>query len=268
MNNPFHTLHKTHPQIAFWSKLLFIAAIFLPACGLLGQPQASPEVQSSPTEIVATNAPASTAPTDIPASVATDIPEPTSVPATASVTVSDDPKQAIIDALTAATTAGPYHVDSTSTTDSGTTTELHGDVILPDKIHVTTGSSEILVYGDKTYTKVNGAWQNFDMDINSILSGLMGAVTDYENVIQDAQFLGEETINGVDTRHYSYTSNVTIPDSDTTIVTMAQIWVSTKIGLPVQMVVDGEFSGIKSHTVQTYTFDPTITIEEPVISSP
>lgn len=84
-------------------------------------------------------------------------------------------KQTLFDVLKSAMQAPPYHISSTTTTDSGTTTVITGEVILPDRFHIKMSAGmEMLVVGDKSYQKVNGSWTAFPVDAGGIVNGLMG----------------------------------------------------------------------------------------------
>ena len=201
--------------------------------------------------------PAQASPTSAPQPSAT----PTAVPSATPPPAPSDPQQALIDIMKSVMQAPPYHISSTSTTDSGTTTVMTGEVALPDHMHIkmSTGT-EILVVGDKSYQKVNGSWQPFPVDIGNLLNGLLGdSASDPGKSVSNVQYLGQDNLDGVSTQVYSFTSSADLGGE--TITSQVKMWVAN--GLPVRQEIDGEYSGIKSKTVQVITYDPSIKIEAP-----
>jgi hypothetical protein len=242
---------------------LFIVAVLLMSMLVLSAcaGNSSPAVTNQPSQPTAsggpTSAPAQSSPTSIPQASAT----PTAVPSATPPPAPSDPQQALFAILKAATQAPPYHVSSTSTTDSGVTTVITGEVILPDRLHVKVSTgTEMLVVGDKSYQMVKGSWEPFPIDISSILNGLMGDTAgDPSKTVSNVQYLGQEDFNGASAQVYTYTSTVDL--SGQTVTSQVKMW--TANGLPVHQEINGEFAGIKSTTVQTITYDPSIKIEAP-----
>ena len=72
-----------------------------------------------------------------------------------------DPHTAVANAMQALLKAPPYHRRRPSPA-TATTTQISGDMILPDQLHVTTQRSgkatKIIVAGGKAYLKLNDTW--------------------------------------------------------------------------------------------------------------
>jgi hypothetical protein len=252
-----------HRSWIYLAAVLLLSLVILSACAGKASPAATnpPAANSLSTQPAAsgaqTSAPAQTSPTSVPQAS----PTPTTIPTATPPPAPSDPQQALIDILKSAMKAPPYHVSSTSTTDSGATTVITGEVILPDRMHikVSTGT-EMLVVGDKSYQMVNGNWTPFPIDISSILNGLMGDTAgDPSKTVSNVQYLGQEDVNGKSAQVYSYTSTVDL--SGQTVTSQVKMWIVN--GLPVRQEIHGEFAGIKSTTVQEITYDPGIQIEAP-----
>ena len=180
-----------------------------------------------------------------------------SVPATGGV----DARQAVLNAMHAVGTAGPYHIKSTTTVGS-TTLVTTGEVRLPDHFHLTTNGEELLIIGDKTYRKSNGRWVNFPIDIGKQVSGMMGTLTsEGEKGISDAQLLGSGTVNGITSVEYQFKQTVNV--GSTTLTSTVKLWVDSLRGLPVQQQIDGVVNGQTTSTLQEITYDPSITFPTP-----
>lgn len=171
-----------------------------------------------------------------------------------------DARQAVIAALHAVMTAGPYHIKSTTTGQKNIT--MSGDVILPDRFHLTTDGQEMLIIGEKTYMKQNGQWVDFPVDIGGAISGMVGTMTSQtEQSISDAVMLGSDTVNGTPTTLYQF--HLGLDAGGNTISSTVKLWVDSLRGLPVQQQIDGDVGGIKSSTLQVITYDASITIPQP-----
>ncbi len=83
--------------------------------------------------------------------------------------------------------------------------------------------------------------------------------------IDNFKSLGTDSLNGKPMRVYQYTTTTTQAGITSTGTT--KIWIGVSDGLPYKSEADGEVvgqAGSKSHTVTTYEYDPSITIEPPV----
>lgn len=170
-------------------------------------------------------------------------------------------RQAVINAMHAVGSAGPYHIQST-TTSGGKTTVMTGEVILPDHFHLTTNGHEMLMVGSKTYIRQNGQWVDFPIDIASIVTGMMGTLSvEAEKGITNAQMLGADTANGTPATLYQF--NQTVNFGGTAVTSTVKLWVDSLRGLPVQQQIDGVVAGVPSMTLQVITYDPTIKITAP-----
>ena len=244
-----------------------LTVIVLAACGgRRSAPPATAVPTAAPT-LVAPSTPADTvAPTTAgPTLAATEAPA--AIPATVAPTVAAAPasnaRQTVLNALTAVAQAGPYRVTSTTTTDKGNTVKMTGEIILPDRFHMVTNGRETIIVGKKTWVKQGDQWQEFPMDVGSVLSGMMGSMTpDVEKSISDVQEIGPDTVNGTAAIVYQFTSAVDVGGQP--IKSTVKVWIAKASGLPIQQEIEGDYGGIKSQTVQQITYDPSIKIEAPV----
>jgi outer membrane lipoprotein-sorting protein len=269
---------KHHLPVLSLVAFLIVLAIFLTACG----GNTTPTV-SSPTSAAApanTAYPAAAAPAVPPTMVAypaagANAAAPTASASTnpneaypaagstpaAPAAASGDAKQALLAVMKNMLTAGPYRAKST-TTGGAKPVETTAEVILPDRFHVSINNQEFIIIGKTTYMQQGGKWGVFPMDVGSIVTGLIGTLTaDQENDISNVKVVGPDTLNGIPTTVYLYDSSATI--SGITAKSTVKMWVDNAKNLPIQQQVDGEANGVKSTTMQTITYDPSIKIEDP-----
>jgi hypothetical protein len=101
------------------------------------------------------------------------------------------------------------------------------------------------------------------MDAGTMISGLLSSVSqDVIDGIKDVKLAGPDSVNGVPSFVYTYTTSIDLGGSQ--ITSNIKLWVGVANGLPLKQEVDGEFAGVKSHTVQLVEYDKTIKIEAPI----
>ena len=195
------------------------------------------------------------------------MPVPTSAPAAAPVP-SGSAKDAIIAATQATLKAGPFRTKSTIVSDSGTI-NMTGELIPPDKLHTTMKAADFemenIIIGDKAWIKQDGKWAVSPVPGKVALESAFQALTaeQLDLTISDAKALGTEAVNGEQARVYTYTSTTDLGESGK-VISAVKLWVSAKSGLPIKQEIAGEAGGVKSNTVQTIEYDPTISVVPPM----
>lgn len=231
------------------SRITYVYLIFLLAIALLvacGGEEASP---------VATEAPAADASTTNRAEAA-----PAALPS--------DPKAAILQAMRAQLTAGPYR---TTMTLDGETQASVGTIIPPDRMHVVMNMGEIkteMIYiGDKIWSKQGDeAWQESDR-MGDPGAGLVdeSMIDDMEKTITEAALVGPQVVDGVDALLYSFTSDLHKSESmPMDSISQINLWINTATGLIIRQEIEDTTMGTPSKTVQVIEYDASITIEPPV----
>lgn len=233
---------------------LFVLTLLLAACG--GSPAA-------PTAAPA----ATTAPAAAPIPAATKAPAAPAAP-TAAPAPSGSARDAVVAAMLAQLKAGPYRTVTTIVSDSGAI-NMTGELIPPDKLHTTmktTGfESETIAIGDEGWTKQGGAWAVSPVAGKLLLEAAFPALTAEQlaATISDANSAGTDTVNGEEARVYTYTSTTDLGGSGK-VVSTVKLWVSAQSGRPIRQEIAGDAGGVKSNTVQTIEYDPSITIAAPM----
>jgi hypothetical protein len=236
--------------------------VWLVACG--GGSTPAPKVEP-PIVLTATNPP----PTQ-PLPTATQLPPTATVVPTATpeprAAAPSDAKQTIVEFGQAQLKAGPYRVKQTIESSQGKLEQII-EVILPDRFHIWMDMQgqkmEMLILPNKSFMKQGESkWQSFPVDIGQITQNFMQQISDdFEYKIADANYLGEQTINGEAANVYRYATATEF--SGTKVVSTSTTWVSKRTGLPIRNEVEGEANGVKSKTIQEIEYDATIKIEEP-----
>ena len=179
-----------------------------------------------------------------------------------------DPRDAVIKSQRATLNAGPYRTNNVITATTGSLTMI-GEVVPPDRYHIVTetaqGKTEIIVVENKTYQKTGDRWVVSPINAAALVRSLMNTMTaEFEKSISNAKLVGPEVLNGVPTLVYTYESSIVLDTS--TVTSKVKLWVAVATGLPVRQEIDGEVGAIKSKTVQTIEYDPTIKIEAPPVN--
>jgi hypothetical protein len=177
-----------------------------------------------------------------------------------------DARTAVLHAIQAHLTAGPYRVVA-STTSGTTTTMMHGEVILPDRFHLFMSISggaerEYIIIGSATYAKEGDQWLQLQIDLSGLLANFIDRLD--PDAISDVRLVGPEEVNGTPALAYTYTYTSTI--EGTLITNHDEMWVGVDNGLPIKQVIDGELNGTVYHMEQTIEYDASIIIEAPSIS--
>jgi hypothetical protein len=191
---------------------------------------------------------------------------PTAIHTTVSPTsgsTSVDARTAVLNAIQAHLTAGPYQVIA-SITSGTTTTAMHGEVVLPDKFHLFSTLSggperEYIIIGSTTYAKVGGQWAQLQIDLSGMLANFIDRLD--PEAISDVRLVGSEDVNGTPTFVYIYTYTNTV--EGTLITSKVKMWVGVDSGLPLKQVVNGEVNGVNYQSEQTITYNSSIIIEAP-----
>jgi hypothetical protein len=177
-----------------------------------------------------------------------------------------DARAAVLQAIQAHLTAGPYRVVA-STTAGENTVGMHGEVILPDKFHLFSSVSgaperEYIIIGPATYANLDGAWSALPLDLSGMVANFIDRLD--PATISDVVRVGPEDVNGTPAVAYTFTYTNTIEGA--LITNRDKLWIGVESGLPVKQTVDGEVSGTAYHSEQVIEYDSTITIEAPAVS--
>jgi hypothetical protein len=236
-------------------------ALLLAACG----GGAGTGGVTSTTAPAATTASAATAPV---APASTVAPAATTAPAPAPA--SGSAQDAVLAAFRKQFASGPYRSQTTITSDKSTT-EIMGEMIPPDRMHVkrTTakGVSEQIYIGKKGWSRVGaGAWTPVDGNLMATFMAQIdgSSLRNIEAITTDVKATGADQVDGAKALVYSYVLDMSKASTPLDLKTNNKVWINETTGLIMKIESDGAFQGVHSKTVQTVSYDPSITIEPPV----
>jgi len=160
--------------------------------------------------------------------------------------------------------SGPYRLKTTITSDK-TTTQMDGEVIPPDQMHMqmnTAGNTTEFIYiGDKGWMKAGDQWVASPISGGEIMKQVMQSVDEFAPTISNVQYVGEESLDGKSAKAYTY--HMELPADKGGVKSDAKVWIDAATGLILKSESTGEFGGVKSSTVQTIEYDSSIKIEPP-----
>jgi hypothetical protein len=226
--------------------VLFAATTLLVACGQ-GQPAATNSGTAAATAPIAT-APVQSTHAPVATTAATQ-PAP-----------SDDAKQAIIDAVSALETAGPYRVTQRLEGASGTT-EIVVEVVPPDKRRMLlSGGVEIITIGARRWDKTGDTWTEMPNEGALPPAGLSREQM-ADGLVNNAQHLGTEDLGGTPANVYSFAGAATTDEARA--AQTANVWVDVEHGLPLRVDSQVVVEGITTRMTMTYEYSDAIVIEPP-----
>ena len=182
--------------------------------------------------------------------------------ALASTPVFADAKADILASHKAMMKAGTFRIVGTTESSQGKA-ETWAEIQWPDRYHIRGNGTEVIVLPGKTYMKQGDKWTALPMDMSAMIKSMSPeAMKQGFDSMTNVKELGEQSIDGKTAIGYEYDSSVTM--MGITAKSHVRMWVDTATDLPLRQEIDGEAMGVKSKSVQTYTFDPSIDIEAPL----
>lgn len=137
------------------------------------------------------------------------------------------------------------------------------EFVAPDRYHIRNGQGQMeqIIIGDDAYTLIDGRRVKLPMPIK--VGRIVGQYRNQQTLDElaeglDVTALGEDRVDGIPARVYTYT--VTEPARSE-----VKVWIGSASGLPLQLESQGRFMGVKSTTrVRYYDFDdPAIRVTAP-----
>lgn len=126
--------------------------------------------------------------------------------------------------------------------------------VAPDRYHIQNGQGQMeqILIGDDAYTLIDGKRVKLPMPIKvGRIVGQYRNQAALDELARDLEVtaLGEETVDGVPAKVYTYTQTEPAR-ADVTV------WIGIASGLPIQLESEGRFMGVKSKTrLRYYDYD-------------
>lgn len=225
-------------------------------------------------------APTATPTAPMPASTIEATQSPTATATLAPTPGADEIRSAIVDALLALNDQA-NRMDVTTVLADGTISTNVIEFVPPDKKRIVSVEQnvEYIVAGDKVYSKTEstGEWEETQIPASTFMSDQVTAEKINET-ISDGKWVREDKLDGKNVVVYSY--NSTTLSNDIELHSLTELWIGQDDGLPWKMVIDGEtlsastdpstgasqLKAVKALTTTLIDFDPTISIEPPVLN--
>ncbi len=193
----------------------------------------------------------------------------------AAISADDKPLDVMLRAMHAQLDAKSFRAHITSTTDKGTNSTMTVEYAAPDRYRMVregdaaggagkNAQMEFVIADNKTFIKTpNGGWVQSPIDAGVMIKAFRDPKTIEElTKTADVKLVGPDTLDGQPMLVYQYTQNNPLGMN---LKSTAKTWLSVADGLPRKTETDGDFNGVKSHTVVTVSdFNSDIKIESPV----
>lgn len=154
---------------------------------------------------------------------------------------------------------GSYRMHMTADTRQGKV-ESTMDVQWPDRFRMKHDSGEFIILPAGTWMNAGGQWMKVPMNMSQMIQGYSkDAMQKGVDAIQEVTLLGEDTVQGCDSKRYGYSARGEFMGVKSNSET--EVWICQDNGLPVQMV--SKERG-KNDTVRiVYDWDTKIDIRAP-----
>jgi len=197
-----------------------------------------------------------------------------SAPASAAISADDKPLDVMLKAMRAQLDAKSYRAHITSSTDKGTNSTMVVEYAAPDRYRMVregqegggggkNAQMEFVIADNKMFLRApNGKWIPSPINAGEMIKAFRDPkMIDELTKTADVKLVGPDTLDGAPMLVYRYTQNNPLGMN---LKSTAKTWLSVADGLPRKTETDGEFSGMKTHTLVTITdYNSDIKIESP-----
>jgi outer membrane lipoprotein-sorting protein len=167
---------------------------------------------------------------------------------------SADPKQELADAFRKAMANGSFI--SVINTEGRRATQVEMRAILPDRFHMKTPDTEMIILPNGTWMNANGQWMQFPMNMSKMIEGYSArAVDEGMASLRDVRVIGTDTVEGCESTVYAYRTEGKFMGVESKSDAEAAVCGST--GMPVRVVTRDR----KGKTEATITYDFTSKFE-------
>ncbi|MDT5268630.1 MAG: hypothetical protein QOH49_816 [Acidobacteriota bacterium] len=199
--------------------------------------------------------------------------------AAAPFTASADPRADMVKAMRASLDAKSYRVRRVMTSSNGRNHNMTGEVVMPDRMHITTEmempgrgavKQEVIYIGKESYKRIGDApWQKDPLGMGDVLSQLRDPkLIDAIQQKAEVKYLGNDTLDGAPMLVYQYTIKDLLGAGKDGV---SKIWIGATDSLQHQVEsesdVDPLNTGKMIHSKSTTTFydyNADITIAPPM----
>lgn len=169
------------------------------------------------------------------------------------------PKEVLAESFGKAFGKGGFRAETTVDVD-GKPYVTRMDVQWPDRFHMKTPDTEMIILPGATWMNAGGQWMNMPMDMSKMIQGFSKQSVD-EGVasLDQVEEIGSETIRGCDSTLYSYTTRGKFMGAESD--SQAEIAICSTTGYPIRLVSRDKGGQVQA-TVH-YDFETAIDVRAP-----
>lgn len=155
--------------------------------------------------------------------------------------------------------------------DSDQTDTIIIEFIRPDRFHMVSNDLEIVIIEETTYIKgEDGVWLESPFGMNEMVEPFLDSfldestvddiVTEMENDTGAYQYLGEESLNGTQTRVFEFVTPSLISDAPDRVT----VWIGSEDGRIYRQEVESDAPEGRILVILEYAYDSDVVIEPPI----
>lgn len=169
-----------------------------------------------------------------------------------------DPQQELVDAFGKAMAKGAFRAVVHAENSQAPAVEMR--VMLPDRFHMKTAETEMIILPQGTWMLANGEWMQFPMNVSKMIEGYSkGSIEQGMAALRDVRVVGNETIDGCDSTVYAYRTSGKFMGVESN--SSAEAAVCGDTGLPVRVTTRDKQGKVEGTVL--YDFDSEIEIRAP-----
>lgn len=177
----------------------------------------------------------------------------------ASLPAAADPKAIVAESFSKAFARGSFRAE-VSTQVSGKPYRTQMDVQWPNRFHMKTPDTEMIILPGATWMNAGGQWMNMPMDMSKLIDGFSQQSIDQGLAsIDEVSELGTADVNGCSSTLYSYSSRGKFMGVEGD--SQAEVAICSDTGYPVRLI-SRDRAGKEQATVH-YDFEAAIDIQAP-----
>lgn len=156
-----------------------------------------------------------------------------------------------------------FRVKSTTSTGKGKSIHSVMEVQWPNRFHMTSDQSEMIILPGGTWMNAGGKWMKMPIDMQKMIAQFTPEMMKKSmEGTQNVRFSGLDTVNGTPVKVYDYDFNVEIMGINSSGT--SKIFLSITDGYPLRMESTGKAMGKVSTTINEYEYDDSISISAPM----
>lgn len=155
-----------------------------------------------------------------------------------------------------------FKATMTSTDHKGRVTDMVMKVQWPNRFHMKTKESEIIILPNGTWMNAGGQWMKLPVDMQKMIAQFSPEMVDKTiESSSDVRFIGLDQIDGKPVKVYLYNYDTKVMGISST--GQSKVYLSVVSGFPLRVENDGKAMGKASKSVIDYDYDADIHISAP-----